>query len=67
MTGEMKRMGVSPIDVKKLLADIHRATEYVTARTSLKPRCGVILGTGLGDFTRGLKIEVSIPLSLIHI
>jgi len=61
MTGEMKRMGVSPIDVKKLLADIHRATEYVTARTSLKPRCGVILGTGLGDFTRGLKIEVSIP------
>ena len=61
MSDETKRMGVSPNDVKTLLADIHEAAEYVTSRSSLKPRCGIILGTGLGKFTEKLKLDVSIP------
>lgn len=61
MADETKRMGVLPGDVKRLLADIHSAAEYVKQRTSLSPRYGVILGTGLGDFTRSMEIDVSIP------
>ncbi|MBN1881683.1 MAG: purine-nucleoside phosphorylase [Deltaproteobacteria bacterium] len=57
----MKRTGVSPDDVKTLGADIRRAAQYAASRTSLTPRRGVILGTGLGDFTEKIKIDVSIP------
>jgi len=61
MADETKRMGVLPGDVKRLLADIHTAADYVKQRTSLSPRYGVILGTGLGEFTRSMEIDVSIP------
>jgi purine-nucleoside phosphorylase len=61
MTNDRQRMGVSPDDAQKLLEDIQQAADYIAGQTSLKPRYGIILGTGLGDYTKKLKVDVSIP------
>jgi len=61
MTDDRHRAGVTPGDAERLLSDIHTAADFVAGRTSLSPRYGVILGTGLGDLTRDLEIDVSIP------
>jgi len=61
MTNDRHGMGVSPKDVEKLLEDIHKAADYIAGRATLKPRYGVILGTGLGEFAGKLTPDVSIP------
>jgi len=45
----------------ELLTHIHEARDFVRARSKSAARVGVILGTGLGDFTHGLEAEVTIP------
>jgi purine-nucleoside phosphorylase len=45
---------------------IDRLTEsvaYIRSRSKLKPRVGVILGSGLGSFVENVKIEADIPYS----
>jgi len=45
----------------ELKAAIDRAAEAVRSRTRVRPRVGVILGTGLGDFADALATETVIP------
>jgi purine-nucleoside phosphorylase len=61
MTDDRNRMGVSPGDGARLYSDVKKAADFVASRTSLKPRRGIILGTGLGEVTRDMKKDVSIP------
>lgn len=45
----------------ELKARIEEAAASIRARTPVRPRVGVILGTGLGDFADALKLETVIP------
>lgn len=47
--------------VVELKSQIEEAAEAVRRRTSLKPRIGIILGTGLGDFADALAADAVIP------
>jgi purine-nucleoside phosphorylase len=40
---------------------VHAAADAVRARVSAVPQVGIVLGSGLGDFTRSLDHAVSIP------
>ncbi len=42
-----------------------RAAKFVLAKTRLRPRVAVVLGSGLGDFADGLEGAVRIPYSKI--
>jgi purine-nucleoside phosphorylase len=45
----------------ELKRHIEDAAAFVRSRTSVKPRIGIILGTGLGDFADALEAETVIP------
>jgi len=49
----------------ELLRQIHEARDFVRGRSRVQPKVGVILGTGLGDFTHGLTTETTIHYSEI--
>ncbi|MBE0641908.1 MAG: purine-nucleoside phosphorylase, partial [Bacteroidales bacterium] len=44
-----------------MLNRINNTIEYIRTRTSLVPKVGVILGTGLGDFVQEIRAELTIP------
>ena len=44
-----------------LFEKIQEAKKFVSARTRLRPKFGVILGTGLGGFTKRMRNKVEIP------
>jgi len=46
--------------MSELYARIEKARKFVASKTKLRPEFGVILGTGLGGFTRNLKNQVKI-------
>ena len=45
----------------ELLTGVRQAGDAVRARTSIRPRVGIVLGTGLGDFAQALSAEAVIP------
>ena len=45
----------------ELLTQIREAAEAIRRRTTLEPKVGIILGTGLGDFANAVKGETVIP------
>ncbi len=47
--------------MQHLVGQIQAAADYLRQRWSKTPLVGVILGTGLGNFTREIKVEVTIP------
>src|SRR5438552_163360 len=49
----------------ELLTRIREAEDSVRARSRVSPGVGVILGTGLGDFTEGLEVECAVPYDAI--
>jgi purine-nucleoside phosphorylase len=51
--------------VSDLLARLDEATRVVRERTPLRPTIGVVLGSGLGDFTDGLQDAVTLPFDEI--
>ena len=42
------------------MTHIQEARDYIFGRAKTRPTVGVILGTGLGDFTTGLQVEATI-------
>jgi len=44
-----------------LVPQIAAAADFIRARWPTSPRVGVILGTGLGNFTREIQVEAEIP------
>ena len=47
--------------VSELRDQILEAANVVAARTTVKPRVGIILGTGLGDFAEALEPQAVVP------
>lgn len=46
-----------------MLNRVNTTVDYIRTRTSIVPRVGVILGTGLGDFVQEIHAELTIPYS----
>ncbi len=46
------------MDIQK---NLEESTAYIRSRTSLKPRMGIVLGSGLGAFVDQIKIEAQFP------
>lgn len=44
-----------------LYEDIQQSIRFIRSRTSMQPRFGIILGTGLGNLTDEIDIETEIP------
>jgi purine-nucleoside phosphorylase len=44
-----------------MIQKIDEAVSFVRSRTTLQPRIGVILGSGLGDVVESLDVETAIP------
>jgi purine-nucleoside phosphorylase len=45
----------------ELMAQIDAAVQAIRARSTLQPRIGIILGTGLGGLAERIQVETSIP------
>jgi purine-nucleoside phosphorylase len=45
--------------------NLEESAAYIRSRTQLKPRLGVVLGSGLGSFVDQIEIETSLPYSEI--
>src|SRR5262245_2085307 len=44
-----------------LLENLEESVAYIRSRSQLKPRMGVILGSGLGSFVDQIQIETTLP------
>jgi purine-nucleoside phosphorylase len=44
---------------------IDEAADHIRARTSIRPRVGIVLGTGLGDFADALEVQATVPYGSI--
>src|SRR5690554_7576880 len=42
-------------------AAVDAAAKFISSRTALRPRIGIILGTGLGALAREIEVETTIP------
>jgi purine-nucleoside phosphorylase len=51
--------------VKELYGHIQEATDFILSRTKMRPRFGLVLGTGLGDVAEEIAAEVVIPYAEI--
>jgi len=51
--------------MENLKQKIDEAVQFIRTKTSMKPRIGVILGSGLGSLTKAVKREVEIPYGQI--
>ena len=40
---------------------IQEALEYVRSKSNFEPEIGIVLGTGLGNLAKEIKVELSIP------
>lgn len=44
-----------------MLASLQEAADHITSRCGIRPQTGVVLGSGLGNFTGDIQVEMSIP------
>lgn len=54
-----------PKDERSLYAKIREAADYILLKTNLRPKSGVILGTGLGGITESMEVDASVPFEEI--
>jgi purine-nucleoside phosphorylase len=52
-------------DDRDLMAPLHDATGEIRRRTELRPRVGIVLGTGLGALAEEIRADVVIPYAEI--
>jgi purine-nucleoside phosphorylase len=57
----MASQGVSLILPRTMIKAIDDAVNYVRSRTSVQPRTGVVLGSGLGDVVNAIDVDTAIP------
>ncbi len=50
---------------KKMNPEIQQSLEYIDPQISIKPRLGIILGSGLGSFAESLESKIKIPTEKI--
>ncbi|WP_397547538.1 purine-nucleoside phosphorylase [Rhodothermus marinus] len=54
-------MQESLFDVETYRRQVEEAAAYIRERTQLRPRLGIILGTGLGELAREIEAETTLP------
>ncbi len=54
-------MQESLFDIETYRAQVEAAATYIRERTTLQPRLGIILGTGLGELAREIEAETTLP------
>ena len=47
--------------MKDLFEKVEKATDYIKSKTSITPKVGMILGTGLGGLAEQIEVEATIP------
>ena len=47
--------------VSELVDKVREAVQFIRASSSLEPKTGIILGTGLGSLTQEIEVEKSLP------
>ena len=47
--------------MKGLYENIGEATDYILTKTKMRPKFGLVLGTGLGDVAGEIEVEATIP------
>ena len=50
---------------KNVIARIHETLQFIKTKTQLKPKVGIILGSGLGAFVQDLQVELVLPFEEI--
>jgi|GEM_PF-5617458 len=50
-----------------MITKIKEAVAYIQKQYSATPLAGIVLGSGLGSFTGGMKIEKEIAIATSHI
>lgn len=46
-----------------VIENLQETTSYIRTKSQIKPKLGIILGSGLGAFVKNVKVETSIPYS----
>ncbi len=54
-------MQESLFDIEAYRRQVEEAAAYLRERTQLRPRLGIILGTGLGELAREIEAETTLP------
>ncbi len=54
-------MQESLFDIETYRRQVEEAAAYIRERTQLRPRLGIILGTGLGELAREIEAETTLP------
>ncbi len=44
-----------------LFDQVQESIQFIRSKTTLQPRFGIVLGTGLGNLTKEIKVDVEIP------
>lgn len=55
----------TPRNEKSLYSKIHEAADFILLKTNLRPKNGLILGTGLGGIAEIMDVDISIPFEEI--
>jgi len=45
--------------------NLSETTQFIRSKTQTKPKVGIILGSGLGEFAKEIQVEITIPYSQI--
>lgn len=48
-----------------MIAILETAKKFILKKTNIKPKVGIVLGSGLGDFSKQIKVESEISYSKI--
>ena len=48
-----------------MLQQIQETKDFIDSKSKIKPKVGIVLGTGLGNLSSEIKVEISIPYSTI--
>jgi purine-nucleoside phosphorylase len=48
-----------------LIDNLQEATNFIRGKTALKPKVGIVLGSGLGHFVNKIQVDLSLPFAEI--
>ncbi len=50
---------------KQMISILEKAKKFISKKTNVKPKIGIVLGSGLGEFSKKIKVESEISYSKI--
>lgn len=55
----------SQINLNTITKNLNETTQFIRSKTQTKPKIGIVLGSGLGEFAKEIQVEITIPYSQI--